>query len=101
MSVSPARKLSAAALTAVLVAGTGAAFVPACLATYEMRGFCAGLAPGTPKAAVRASAESRRYDVWPDDAGAWTLEHPSSLGRARCSVAFDDAGLLRTRAAAP
>jgi hypothetical protein len=99
MAVSASRKASAAFLILVFSAGTGAAFLPAYLATRAIHAFCDGLAPGTPLTDVksRADAAGYRYDKLGEDHA--LVEHPKSLGRAYCEIWYDAQGTVARRSA--
>ncbi len=88
------RKKSAIALSTVLLGTTAVVFAPAFFAQRSITAFCVGLGPGTPLAEVRARAAAVRYGMGKQEDGTWVIEHPRSMGRATCTVRFDDAGKL-------
>jgi hypothetical protein len=68
-------------------------FLPAILATKELKKYCGELAVGTSAAAVKLQAESRGYRLWQMVDGRTMIDDPGSFGRPSCNVRFGPQGL--------
>lgn len=84
-------------LVVVLLGGNLFAFLPAMLASREVRRFCGGLAEGTPLYEVRSLAVAGGYGFEQAVGGHVVVEHPRSLGRAYCDLGFDAGGRLASK----
>lgn len=97
MAISPSRIASASMVAVLLLGGTAVAFLPAALASYEVHKFCNAIPLGTPVAEVEARAARVEYRFWRATGGHAIVEHPRSLGRAYCDMAFDAGGKLSSK----
>jgi hypothetical protein len=69
-------------------------FLPAILATRELKNYCGALAIGSPIAEVKAEAEARGYRLSQLVDGRTMIDDVRSFGRPTCTLRFDPGSLL-------
>lgn len=100
MTVSTSRKLSAGALTVVLVGGTLAVFGPVMVSSWRVRRFCEALPAGTAASEVQSKINARGYSMTKLVDGTYAVESSVTLGRIQCQLAFDSSNRLVAQASA-
>jgi hypothetical protein len=69
-------------------------FMPAILATRELKNYCGQLAIGAPLAELQSQAEAAGYRFSPVVGGRAFVDDVRSFGRPSCNLQFSDQGLV-------